>query len=134
MDIFTRVNLARTLVMSLPNHIYRVYCPDSKMIEKLWKTHQSCIWMRSFENKVSCRVKIARNRLSLPVQNGGLGILHTKTTVALSAISALFSILTHIIKDPESILAPIFQSNPEKYNVALRFFNLHHFNTFFSLN
>ena len=112
-DIFTKILLMKSLIISKPLHCFRVYAPDEKMINDMWKVFKSALWTKSFKEKTIRRTKVASKRLCIPMEDGGLGIVHVKTSAPLSLLSSFLSILEHAVKDPSSILASILHENPE---------------------
>ena len=97
-DIFTKILLMKSLILSKPLHCFRVYAPDEKMINDLWKVFKSALWTKSFNEKIICRTKVASKKLCIPMEDGGLGIVHVQTSTALSLLSFL-SILEHAVKE-----------------------------------
>ena len=131
-DIFTKILLMKSLILSKPLHCFRVYAPDEKMLTEMWKVFKSALWTKSFNEKLVRRTKVAANRLCIPVKDGGLGIIHIKTSAALSLLSSFLSMLENSVKDPSSILASILHENLEQYNTAIRFLNSHYFKKFWA--
>ena len=131
-DIFTKISLVRTLIMSKPLHCFRVYPPSKDILDSMWDIFKKSLWSKSFLDKTFRRTKVAAKRLTVPVQNGGLGILHIQTTAALSMLSSSVSILSHAVSDNLSIFTPILHSDPVKHNTAVRFLNSHFFNSFWT--
>ena len=131
-DVFTRISLTRTLILSKPQHIFRVYAPSKQILNSIWDIFRNTLWTKSFNDKVIKRTKVAKSRLNLPVQDGGLNILHIQTTAAISVFSSFISILSHAHSDRDSILSAILHSNLDKFNTAVQFLNSHYFRTFWS--
>ena len=132
-DTFTKISLVRTLIMSKPLHCFRVYVPSKKILDSLWDIFRKSLWSKSFQEKISRRTKVAAGRLTIPVQNGGLGILHVQTTAVVSLCSSFISLISHAVSDKDSILASILHSDPTKHDTAVRFLNSHYFRTFWAI-
>ena len=129
-DTFTKISVVRTIILSKPLHCFRVFSPDIENLDKIWTIFKISLWSKSYQDKVITRTKVASSRLSLPIQDGGLGILHIKTTAALSMLSSFISLLSHAIKDKSSIIAAILHSKPLDHDTAIKFLNTHYFKKF----
>ena len=131
-DVFTRISLTRTLILSKPQHIFRVYAPDKKTLASIWDVFRNTLWSKNFNEKISKRTKVAKCRLTLPVQSGGLNILHIQTTAAISVFSSFVSVMAHAFTDRNSILSAVLHSNVDRFDTAVQFLNPHYFRTFWS--
>ena len=131
-DTFTKINLIRTLIMSKPQHCFRVYSPNSDTLDNIWKIFKTSLWSKSYQDKIFKRTKVAANRLNIPVEDGGLGIIHVKTTAALSMLSSFTSILLHANCDENSILTATLHKDSDKSSTAIRFLNSHYFQVYWA--
>ena len=83
-----------------------------------------------YNDRTIRRTKVASNPPTLPILDGGLGLLHIRTNAALSTISSFIQILSHSVDDQNSILANILHKKPTRYNTAVRFLNSHYFKSY----
>ena len=109
--------------MSKPQHIFQVYAPSKQILDTIWDIFRNTLWTKSFNEKIIKRTKVAKNRLNIPVQDGGLNILDVQTTAALSMLSSFVSLIFYSISDKCSILSAILHSNPTKHDTTVMFLN-----------
>ena len=129
-DIFTKTTLFKTMILSKPLHCFRVYTPDAEMLDRMWAVFKTALWTKTYDNRIIKKTKIAANRLTIPVKDGGLGLLHIKTNAALSMLSSFIAIMAHAIDDQNSIMSSILHKNPLNYNTAVLYLNSHYFKKF----
>ena len=129
-DIFTKIYLIKALIISKAQHCFRVYSPSTDTINEIWKIFTRSLWTSSFQDKQVKRTKVAKTRLLLPLECGGLEIMHVQTTATLSMLSSFTSILLHANLDKNSIFAASLHGNPTEFNNAISFFNPYFFRKF----
>ena len=132
LDMFTKIQLVQTSIMSKPLHCYWVFAPSKQMLDSMWNVFRQALWTRSFNEKLIKRTKVATKRLTYPVQDGGLGILHVQTKAALSMISSFLSLIQHAVRDRNSLISSILHKDPDKHSTSTMFLNSYHFHTFWA--
>ena len=131
-DIFTKMLITRAIIIARPIHVFRVYPPSTQTLDNMWDIIKSSLWKKSFQNKTVKRIKVASTRLCIPVHDGGLQMIHIKTTAALSLLSSFISIIRYSVADKNSLMAAILHNNIEQHDTAIKFFNFHFFCTFWA--
>ena len=108
-NLLKRRNLCSALLSSSAYHIYRVYNPDEKTLQRLQKIVLQFLWsQRKEDGTITSRTKIARPRIELDLRRGGLNLLLPKSQSFSIWINSFMSCLKYASDHPDTSIGLIF--------------------------
>ena len=108
-NLLKRRNLCSALLSTSAFHVYRIYNPDRKTIEKLEKIILKFIWsVRKDDGNISTRIKIAKTRIELDQRKGGLNMLLPKSQSFSIWINTFMNCLKYACDYPDTSIGLIF--------------------------
>ena len=105
-NIFKRRNITFSLMNTMAFHIFRVYVPNQKQIDKLWKITAKFLWSsKSINGNNSYRYKVAKNRIEMDFSHGGLNMLLPSQQSFIIWFNAFLNLIKHAHLYPNSNIA-----------------------------
>merc|ERR1712155_274557 len=102
-NVLKRRNVCMTILNSMCYHIYRVYKPNQKQLDKLSKIINKFIWSINRVDGISYRFKVASKRMESKFVQGGLNLLKSDNQCFKIWIQSFINCIRHAVKYEKSI-------------------------------
>ena len=110
-DMLARKMLISALLQSTINHVIRVFPPSLTTLKKLDDLLLNSLWSRTFRGRTYGHTLIAKDRLHLPINKGGLGWILMSSRAITCFFSSLFHTIRYILSHPLSTLSKMCPIN-----------------------
>ena len=107
-NVLKRRNVCMTILNSMCYHIYRVYKPNQKQLDKLSKIINKFIWSINRVDGISYRFKVASKRMESKFVQGGLNLLKSENQCFKIWIQSFINCIRHAVKYEKSTLRILF--------------------------
>ena len=125
-SVLKRRNICMTILNSMCYHIYRIYAPNDKQVEKLSKIVNKFIWSVNRVEGITYRFKVASKRIESDFVQGGLNLLKSENQCFKIWLPSFVNCIRHATKYENSTLRIIFdhrEISPQKLldNIGFHF-------------
>ena len=113
-DMFARKMLISSLLQSTINHVIRVFPPSEELLIEIDSILIAALWTKTFHGVKFGRPTISKDRLHLPVCQGGIAWNLMSSRAVTCFLSSLFHTIKYILCNPTSILAILCPVDKDK--------------------